>query len=162
MTITQHKVVSIHYKVVDADSDELIDSSAGGEPMTYLHGAGNIIPGLEQALEGRAVGDSFDVTVPAADAYGEYSADRVQKVPREAFAEIPDLQTGLKVTAQTEIGAIELVVTEIGEDEVTVDANHPLAGKSLAFSVSVEALRDASEVEIDHGHVHGPGGHDHD
>lgn len=161
MTISQHKVVSIHYKVVDADSEQLIDSSDGKEPMTYLHGAGNIIPGLEQALEGKGVGDRFDVTIAAADAYGEYSADQVQKVPREAFAEIADLQIGLRVTAQTEIGAIELVVTEIVDDEVTVDANHPLAGKSLAFSVSVEDIRDASEAEIDHGHVHGPGGHPH-
>ncbi len=161
MTITGNKVVSIHYNVVDADSQEMIDSSDGKEPMVYLHGARNIIPGLEQALEGRAPGDAFDVTVAAAEAYGEHSQDRVQSVPREAFAEIGELQLGLRVTAQTEIGAIELLVTEIGDDEVTVDANHPLAGRNLKFSVRVEQVRDASEEEIAHGHAHGPGGHHH-
>ncbi len=161
MTITGNKVVSIHYNVVDADSQEMIDSSDGKEPMVYLHGARNIIPGLEQALEGRVSGDAFDVTVAAAEAYGEHSQDRVQSVPREAFAEIGELQLGLRVTAQTEIGAIELLVTEIGDDEVTVDANHPLAGRNLKFSVRVEQVRDASEEEIAHGHAHGPGGHHH-
>ena len=161
MTITQNKVVSIHYDVVDADSQESIDSSSGREPMVYLHGARNIIPGLEQALEGKAEGDAFDITVPAADAYGEHSEDRVQKVPREAFAEIGEVHPGLKVTAQTEMGPIELLVTEVGDEEVTVDANHPLAGKNLKFSVRVETVRDASEEEISNGHVHGPGGHQH-
>ncbi len=159
MTITDNKVVSIHYNVVDADSDENIDSSDGRDPMVYLHGARNIIPGLEQALEGKAEGDAFDVTVAAAEAYGEHSQDRVQKVPREAFAEIGEVQPGLKVTAQTEMGPIELLVTEVGDEEVTVDANHPLAGKNLKFSVRVESVRDASEEEITHGHVHGPGDH---
>ncbi len=161
MTITDNKVVSIHYNVVDADSDETIDSSDGGDPMVYLHGARNIIPGLEQALEGKVAGDAFDVTVAAAEAYGEHSADRVQTVPREAFAEIGEVQVGMKVTAQTEMGPIELLVTEVGDDEVTVDANHPLAGKDLKFSVRVEDVRDASEEEIAHGHAHGPGGHSH-
>ena len=161
MTISENKVVSIHYSVVDADSAENIDSSDGREPMVYLHGARNIIPGLEQALEGRGEGDAFDVTVAAADAYGEHSEDRVQSVPREAFAEIDEVFPGLKVTAQTDMGPIELLVTEVGDDEVTVDANHPLAGKNLKFSVRVETVRDASEEEIAHGHVHGPGGHQH-
>ncbi len=161
MTITGNKVVSIHYNVVDADSHEAIDSSDGREPMVYLHGARNIIPGLEQALEGRVSGDAFDVTVAAAEAYGEHSQDRVQTVPREAFAEIDELRVGLRVTAQTEIGAIELLVTEVGDEEVTVDANHPLAGKNLKFSVRVEQVRDASEAEIASGHVQDPGDHPH-
>jgi len=161
MTIAQHKVVTIHYKVVDADSEELIDSSENDEPMTYLHGERNIIPGLEQALEGKVVGDELEVTIAAADAYGERSEDRIQQVPKEAFQEIETITPGMTVTAETEQGQISLVVTEVDEATVTVDANHPLAGKSLKFNVSIEAVRDASEEEIAHGHVHGPGGHDH-
>jgi FKBP-type peptidyl-prolyl cis-trans isomerase SlyD len=162
MTIAENKVVSIHYKVADADSAEVIDSSEDGDPMTYLHGAQNIIPGLEQALEGKAVGDAVEVTIAPADAYGEYSADRVQQVPMEAFAEMEKVEPGMMVTAQTEGGQVNLVVTDVDETTVTVDANHPLAGKSLTFDVTIEEVRDASEEEIAHGHVHGPGGHHHD
>lgn len=161
MTISQHKVVSIHYKVVDVASGETIDSSEGGAPMTYLHGAQNIIPGLEAALEGKQVGDEFEVTVAAADAYGDYSEDRVQKVPREAFTGVESIEPGMTFTAQTGQGPISVIVTEVDETTVTVDANHPLAGKSLAFSVSVQSIRDASEEELSHGHVHGEGGHHH-
>ncbi len=161
MTISQHKVVTIHYKVVDAESEEVIDSSDDGEPMTYLHGAQNIIPGLEQALEGKVVGDEIAVTVEAADAYGEYSEDRIQQVPIEAFEEMEKIEPGMMVTSESEEGRINLVVTEVDETTVTVDANHPLAGKSLKFDVRIEAIRDASEEELAHGHVHGPGGHDH-
>jgi FKBP-type peptidyl-prolyl cis-trans isomerase SlyD len=162
MTISQHKVVSIHYKVVDVANAEEIDSSEGGEPMTYLHGASNIIPGLEQALEGKGIGDEIEVTVEPADAYGEYSEDRIQQVPMEAFEEMEKVEPGMMVTAQSDDGQINLMVTEVDETTVTVDANHPLAGKSLSFDVKVEAVRDASEEEISHGHVHGPGGHHHD
>ncbi|HKJ50785.1 MAG TPA: peptidylprolyl isomerase [Gammaproteobacteria bacterium] len=162
MTIAQHKVVTIHYKVSDSESDELIDSSENGEPMTYLHGARNIIPGLEQALEGKAEGDQLEVTIPPADAYGERSDDRVQQVPKEAFQGMDKVEPGMAVTAQTEQGQINLVVTEVEDDLVTVDANHPLAGKSLKFKVTVEEVRDASEEEKSHGHVHGPDGHDHE
>jgi FKBP-type peptidyl-prolyl cis-trans isomerase SlyD len=161
MTISQHKVVSIHYKVVDADSAEMIDTSEGGEPMTYLHGARNIIPGLEQALEGKSVGDEIEVTIAPADAYGEYSDDRIQKVPIEAFEQMEKVEPGMMVTAQSEQGQINLMVTEVDEATVTVDANHPLAGKSLKFDVRVEQIRDASDEEIAHGHVHGPDAHNH-
>lgn len=162
MTISQHKVVSIHYKVVDVESAKEIDSSEGGEPMIYLHGASNIIPGLEQALEGKGIGDEIEVTVEPADAYGEYSEDRIQQVPIEAFEEMEKVEPGMMVTAQSDDGQINLMVTEVDEATVTVDANHPLAGKSLSFDVRVEAVRDASEEEISHGHVHGPGGHHND
>ena len=161
MTIAQDKVVTIHYKVSDSNSDEIIDSSENSEPMTYLHGARNIIPGLEKALEGKSVGDELEVTVEAADAYGEHHADRVQKVPLTAFEGMEKVEAGMAVTAQTDQGPINLLITEVEGDEVTVDANHPLAGKSLKFSVSVEEVRDASEEEKAHGHVHGPGGHEH-
>ncbi len=161
MTIAQHKVVTIHYKVSDSESDEIIDSSENAEPMTYLHGAQNIIPGLEQALEGKAVGDELEVVVEAADAYGERSDDRIQQVPMEAFQGMEKVEPGMAVAAQTDQGQINLVITEVNGDMVTVDANHPLAGKSLKFEVTVEDVRDASEEEVAHGHVHGPGGHEH-
>ena len=121
MTIAQHKVVSIHYKVVDAANSDVIDSSEGGDPMTYLHGARNIIPGLEQALEGKGVGDMLEVTIEPAEAYGEYSEDRVQQVPIEAFADMEKVEPGMMVTAQTEGGQVNLVVTEVDETTVTVD-----------------------------------------
>lgn len=161
MTIAQHKVVTIHYKVVDVASGEVIDSSEGGNPMTYLHGAQNIIPGLEKALEGKSVGDELEVTIAPEDAYGEYSDDRVQQVPMAAFEGVEKVEPGMAFTAQTEHGPINLIVTEVDESTVTVDANHPLAGKSLQFSVKVESVRDASEEELSHGHVHGEGGHHH-
>lgn len=161
MSIAQDKIVTIHYKVADSSNDEVIDSSENGEPMTYLHGAQNIIPGLEQALEGKTVGDELEVVVEPADAYGEHSPERVQQVPKAAFQGMEQVEPGMTVTAETEHGHVNLVVTEVRDDLVTVDANHPLAGKSLKFSVSVEAVRDASEEELAHGHVHGPGGHDH-
>ena len=161
MTIAQQKVVTIHYKVVDVASGETIDSSEGGQPMTYLHGAQNIIPGLEAALEGKSAGDELEVTIAPEDAYGEYSEERVQKVPMEAFEGVEKVEPGMAFTAQTKHGPINLIVTEVDEAVVTVDANHPLAGKSLQFSVKVESVRDASEEELAHGHVHGEGGHHH-
>lgn len=161
MTIAQHKVATLHYTVVDVASGETIDTSEGGQPMTYLHGAQNIIPGLEQALEGKNVGDAFDVTIEPADAYGEYSEDRIQQVPVQAFEGVEQVEPGMAFTAQTEHGPVNLIVTEVNDGIVTVDANHPLAGKALAFSIKVEAVRDASEEELAHGHVHGEGGHHH-
>lgn len=161
MTISQNKVVTIHYQVVDVDSNELIDSSEGGAPMVYLHGHQNIIPGLEKALEGKKAGDELEVTVVAADAYGVYSDERVQQVPMAAFEGVEQIEPGMAFTAQTEHGPVSLIVTEVDETTVTVDANHPLAGKDLRFSVKVEAVRDASVEELSHGHVHGEGGHHH-
>ncbi len=112
-------------------------------------------------MEGKSVGDEFEVTIEAADAYGEYSDDRVQVVPISAFEDLVKIEPGVMVAAQTEQGEIELMITEVNGDQVTVDANHPLAGRSLTFQVSVEMIRDASEEEIEHGHAHGPGGHQH-
>ena len=161
MTITQHKVVTIHYKVTDVESGEVIDSSEGGAPMVYMHGAQNIIPGLEAALDGKTVGDEIEVTVAPADAYGEYSDERIQQVPIEAFQGVEKVEPGMAFTAQTEHGPVNLIVTEVDETTVTVDANHPLAGKALKFEVTISEVRDASEEEVAHGHVHGEGGHQH-
>lgn len=161
MTISANKVVTIDYKVLDAASGELIDSSEGGHPMTYLHGFQNIIPGLENALAGKNVGDALDITVAPADAYGEYSEERIQEVPIEAFQGVEQVEPGMAFTAQTQHGPVNLIVTEVTDTTVTVDANHPLAGKALSFSVKVLSVRDASEEELAHGHVHGEGGHHH-
>lgn len=162
MLIAEKTVVSFHYKVSDDDSNEVIDSSENSEPMSYLHGAQNIIVGLEKALEGKQAGDDIEVTVDAAEGYGERSEDRVHKVPREALSEIENVEPGVTIVANTEQGQVNLVIVEVGEEEVTLDANHPLAGKRLKFDVSIETVREASEEEIAHGHVHGPGGHHHD
>lgn len=161
MTIAQNKVVTIDYEVREADNQELIDSSADGAPMVYLHGFQNIIPGLENALDGKKVGDELEITVEPADAYGEYSDERVQQVPVSAFEGVEELEPGMAFTAQTEHGPVSIIVTEIDGDMATIDANHPLAGQSLHFKVKVLEVRDATAEEIDHGHVHGEGGHHH-
>lgn len=161
MTIAQNKVVTIHYEVRDVANQEVIDSSEGAAPMVYLHGHQNIIPGLEKALDGKQVGDELEVTIEPADAYGEYSEERVQQVPVEAFEGVETLEPGMAFTAQTEHGPVSIIVTEVDDTTATVDANHPLAGKALHFTVKVTDVRDASEEELDHGHVHGEGGHHH-
>lgn len=161
MTIAQNKVVTIHYEVRDVATNELIDSSENAAPMVYLHGHQNIIPGLEKALDGQQAGSELEVTVEAVDAYGEYSAERVQQVPIEAFEGVEELEPGMAFTAQTEHGPVSIIVTEVDDTTATVDGNHPLAGKSLHFKVKVAEVRDASEEELDHGHVHGEGGHHH-
>jgi len=161
MTIANNKIVTIHYKLVDAQSGDLIESSKDRPAMAYLHGANNLIPGLETALVGKKVGDEFEVTIAPADAYGEHSANGVHQVPLEELKGLEKIEVGMVLTAQTENGPANLQVTEVGETEVTVDANHPLAGKTLIFSVSVEAVRDASAEELEHGHAHGPEGHHH-
>jgi len=161
MTIAENKVVTMDYKIVDATSGELIDSSENGQPMTYLHGAQNIVPGLEKALAGKTVGDVLEVTVAPEDAYGERSEEGVQQVPVEAFEGMKNVEPGMTVTADTPDGPLNLVITAVDEDTVTVDANHPMAGKSLTFSVTISDIRDANEEELTHGHVHGPGGHHH-
>lgn len=161
MTIAQNKVVSIHFKLIDAGNGDLIETSKDRPPMAYLHGANNLIPGLENALEGKSVGDDFQVTIEPQDAYGERNEDGVHKVPLEELKDLEKIEVGMVLTAQTENGPANLQVIEVGETEVTVDANHPLAGKTLIFSVSVEAMRDATEEELQHGHAHGPEGHQH-
>lgn len=158
--IEENKVVSLNYTVKD-DADQVIDTSEGGEPLLYLHGHNNIIPGLENHLKGKAAGDEFEVTVQPADGYGEYNEEMVQVVPRSAFEGVESVEPGMVFTAQTQGGPVQLMVTGVEGDDITVDPNHPLAGKVLHFSGSVIEVRDASQEELDHGHVHGPGGHDH-
>ena len=160
MGITQDQVVSIHYTLKD-DGGEVIDRSAEGTPLTYLHGHGNLIPGLERELTGKNTGDRLQVRIAPAEAYGDYDSALVQRVPRRALKGITDIREGMRLQAQTPQGARALTVTNVSGDMVTLDGNHPLAGKSLNFEVEVAGMRDATAEELSHGHVHGDGGHHH-
>ena len=161
MSIKDNSAVSFHYSLTD-DEGQQLDSSAGKEPLAYLHGAGNIIPGLENALTGKAVGDSMTVAVSAAEGYGEVQQELIQDVPRTSFQGVEQIEVGMQFEAQTgQGGTVPVTVTAVTDETVTVDGNHPLAGKNLNFDVSIEAVRDATAEELEHGHIHGPGGHQH-
>lgn len=154
MKIQNNSAVSFHYTLTDDDGIR-IDSSEGQEPLGYLHGAGNIIPGLEKALEGKTIGDSLTVAVSAAEGYGEVQKELIQEVPREAFQGIDTIELGMQFEAQTgQGGSVPVTVIAVTDDLVTVDGNHPLAGKNLNFDVTIEAVREASEEEIARGHLH--------
>ena len=154
MQIAADKVVSIHYTLTNEAGETLDSSRERGEPLAYLHGHGNIIPGLETALDGRESGEQLDVTVEPAEAYGERHDALIQDVPREAFQGVDELEPGMQFQAQTEGGPRLFIVTEVKGEEVTVDGNHPLAGERLHFNVEVAEVRDATEEEKSHGHVH--------
>ena len=157
--IANDLVVSFNYKLTNAEGETLDQSQA--EPLAYLHGAGNIIPGLEKALEGKAVGDKFTVNVPAAEGYGEYNADLVQEVPAQMFQGVENIEAGMQFQAQTDDGVQIVTVKSVEGDNIIVDANFPLAGQDLTFDVEIVSIREASQEELDHGHVHGAGGHHH-
>lgn len=160
MKIAHEKVVSIHYTLTSSEGT-VLDSSSGSQPLAYLHGFGNIIPGLESALEGKTTGDKLSVTVEPEQGYGSRDERLVQAVPRSAFQGVDDIAPGMQFQAQGPQGTRLVVVTQVAEDVVTVDANHPLAGQTLHFDVEVSEVRDATAEELEHGHVHGPGGHHH-
>ena len=161
MQIAQDKVVLIHYTLTN-DGGKVLDSSSGGDPLAYLHGQGNIIPGLEKALEGKQAGDKLNVRVEPAEGYGVRDDSLVQQVPRRAFGSVSKVEPGMQFHAQSAQGQMRVVtVTHVKGDMVTVDANHPLAGEVLVFDVEVAEVRDATGEELEHGHVHGPGGHQH-
>jgi FKBP-type peptidyl-prolyl cis-trans isomerase SlyD len=153
MTIAANTVASIQYTVMD-EQGQIIDTSDGGEPLVFLVGAQNVIQGLEEALMGKGVGDQIKTTVEPAKAYGEYNPEGVQEVPMEAFEGVETIEPGMAFTAETEQGPMNLIVTAVEDNKVTVDGNHPLAGKALTFDVTVEAVRDATDEEIAHGQVH--------
>ena len=157
MQIASDKVVAIHYTLKN-DAGDVLDTSEGREPLAYLHGANNIIPGLEKALEGKAAGDKVDVSVEPAEAYGERQEQLVQEVPREAFQGVDDIQPGMQFNAQGPQGPVLVTVVEAGEETVKIDGNHPLAGQKLHFDVEVADVRDATDDEKTHGHAHGEGG----
>ena len=160
MQITKDAVALIHYTLTD-DEGKTIDTSAGSEPLAYIHGNGNLIAGLERELEGKGEGDKVDVKIAPADGYGEFDKDLIQRVPRRALKGIGDLHVGMQLHAQSERGTRAVTVTHLAGDMVTLDGNHPLAGKNLNFKVEVVGVRAATEEELAHGHVHGPGGHHH-
>lgn len=160
MLIGPNCVVSMHYELTNS-AGEVLDSSAGHEPLTYLHGAHNIIPGLENQLVGKAVGDNLNVVVQPQDGYGEHQPALVQEVPRNAFPEPDALETGMRFTADSADGAISVMITGLSDDSVTVDGNHPLAGEVLHFAVAITDVRAATDEELAHGHVHTPGHHHH-
>jgi FKBP-type peptidyl-prolyl cis-trans isomerase SlyD len=159
MNVTKNRVVSIDYTLKD-DKDHLIDSTSGAEPLDYLHGHENIIAGLEKALEGKAEGDHFTVAIQAAEAYGERDDKLIADIPRENFSGVDSVEPGMQFHTQTPDGLRMITVVKVEDDTVTIDGNHPLAGLNLSFEVTVTAIREASEEELEHGHVHGPD-HDH-
>lgn len=159
MHAAANKAVTIEYTLTD-DGGEVLDSSDGAEPLVYLHGAGNIVPGLERALEGKSVADAIDIAVAPEDGYGVRDEKLVQNI---ATRKLPPgkLTVGQWLRAEGPHGPQMLVVTAIRGDYATVDANHPLAGMTLHFKAKITAIRDATEEELSHGHVHGAHGHDH-
>ena len=160
MQIGQDKVVMLHYVLRD-DAGEVLDKSDAAEPLAYLHGNGNLSPGLEEALNGHSAGEKMSVAVPADKAYGPHDPTLVQAVPRRAF-EGAEIKPGMRFHAQTEDGPRAVVVTRVQGDMVTIDGNHPLAGQNLNFEVEIVGVREPTSEELEHGHVHGPGGHGHD
>ena len=159
LTVQNGRVVSMEYTLkVDG---VVTDSSEGGEPLEYVHGAGNIIPGLEQEITGMALGDSKEVLVAAADGYGEEDKEAFMDVPRDQFPDEIPMQVGTELQVKNQAGQPMFArIDKVGAESVRLDFNHPLADKELHFSVKVVGLREATAEEKDHGHVHGPG-HDH-
>lgn len=158
MQVSKHKVVSIDYTLKN-DEGEVLDSSQGAEPLSYLHGEGNIIPGLERALEGKGKGDQLQVSIDPADGYGDRVDGLRQVVAREDFGEI-DLEVGMQFRVSADDDSEMIVqVVEILDDKVTIDGNHALAGMTLNFDVTIQEVRDATSEEIAHGHAHQADGH---
>ncbi len=159
-TIAKDTAVKFNYTLKD-DEGNILDQSPEGQPLAYLHGHSNIIPGLEQQLEGKSAGESVNAVVEPVDGYGEYQELAVQKVPRDNFQGVEDIQPGMQFQSEAGGQVMLVTVTDVNDKEVTVDANHPLAGKRLTFDVEIQEVRAATEDELNHGHVHGAGGVEH-
>jgi len=156
MTISHHKVVTIDYTLKNAQG-EVLDSSEGEEPLVYLHGAENIVVGLERELEGKAVGDSLNTIVSPEDGYGVRNEELVAAVPREMFESDMEIEVGMNFQAETDQGVQVVNIVATNDEEVTVDGNHPLADEALHFDVTVRAIREATAEELEHGYVHSAG-----
>jgi FKBP-type peptidyl-prolyl cis-trans isomerase SlyD len=162
MKIAKDRVVELEYRLHLGDG-QVIDSSEPGKPLSYLHGRGQIVPGLEGALEGLDIGEAKQVVVAPAQGYGEHDARGLQEVPRTMFPADTQLSPGMRLAAQTDSGeVIPIGIHEVKGQTVIVDLNHPLAGKTLHFDVTVHGVRDATAEELTHGHAHGPEGHEHE
>ena len=160
MQVANNTAVTFHYTLTN-DAGEELDSTAGSEPLVYLHGRGNIISGLEQALNAKEVGDNFIVRIEPVDAYGEFNENMIQVVSRDMFDGIDRVEVDMQFHAAVNSGAGVITVIEVDGDNITIDGNHPLAGQALNFSIEVVNIRPATPEEISHGHIHGPGGHHH-
>ena len=159
MKIEKDRVVRFHYTVSEV-GQEALESSKEREPLAILIGHGNIIPGLESAMDGREAGENFGVDVPAAQAYGEKREGLTQRVPKKHF-EGQRLEPGMQVVLNTNFGPRAVTIQKVGMSVVDIDLNHPMAGKDLHFDVEIVEVREASTEELEHGHVHGDGGHQH-
>lgn len=162
MQIAHHSVATLNYVLTNSKGD-VLDRADDNQPFAYLHGAQNIIAGLEEALEGKQEGDSLVVTIPPEKAYGEYRDDLLQEVPRQMFEGIDaeHLVAGAQFQAQTNTGMEIITIHSVAEDMVTIDGNHPLAGETLTFDVTVGEVRAATDEEVQHGHAHAEGGVEH-
>ncbi len=160
MKIEKNSVVSIDYTLTDSNG-VIIDTSSGREPLTYLHGVGALIPGMETALQGKAAGEKFKITIAPEQAYGQRDESLLRVIAAEELKGVPDLKVGTQLQADTEAGVRVFTVIKIEGDKVGIDGNHPLAGITLNFDLDVKEVREATSEEIDHGHVHGPDGHHH-
>ena len=160
MNIGSNTVAIFHYTLRDESGEEL-ETSRGGDPSAYLHGANNIIPGLEKAMEGHSAGDVFSTTLAPEDAYGEKNPEKQQRVPTKHLVFKGKLKAGMVVQLNTSEGRLPVTVIKAGRHSADIDTNHPLAGQSLTFDVEITEVRAATEDEIAHGHAHGPGGHQH-
>lgn len=161
MQIEKHKVAAIEYTLTN-EAGDVLDTSEGQAPLAYIQGTGQLISGLEEVLEGKSAGDEIQVTIPPEKGYGVRNDDLVQVVNRSVFQGVEELEVGMQFHAQSDAGDTHVIwIADIDGDEVTIDGNHPLAGETLSFDVKVVEVRDATSEELDHGHVHGPGGHAH-
>ena len=160
MKISKNSVVSIDYILTDGKG-EILDRSSKGKPLQFIHGAGQLIPGLEKVLEGKVLGETLKANIPHAEAYGARDEELLQNLTKADFADIPDLKEGMELEAEGDDGVRIITVIGIDGDKVIVDGNHPLAGVDLNFDVTIVAVREATKDELGHGHVHGPGGHHH-
>lgn len=160
MNISKDKVVQFHYRICELDGKEL-ESSFNEQPALYLHGHNNMMPGVEDALEGKAKGDSFTVELAPDSTFGDVQADATQRVPVKHLMGAKKWKAGMTAVVNTEQGQRQVTVVKVGKFMATVDINHPMAGKTLNFELQVEDVRDASQEELEHGHAHGPGGHQH-
>lgn len=160
MNIHSNTVVSFHYRMTDA-AGEALENSHSDDPILYLHGKRSMLPGLEEAFEGRSAGECFEVVVPPEKGYGERSEGSVQRVPKKHVLTKGKLAPGMTIQLNTDKGVREVVLLKVGLKTVDVDSNHPLAGRTLMFAVEVVDVREATKEEIAHGHAHGAGGHQH-
>lgn len=160
MVISENKVVSMHYTLTNA-SGKVLDTSRNGNPLSYIQGIGNIISGLEDALEGKSKGDTVNAVIPPEKGYGVRDENLVFKVNKDEVSIGRDIEPGMRLQAENDNGMFIVTVKEVGDKEITLDGNHDLAGETLHFDVEIMDIRDASDEELAHGHVHGPGGHHH-